>query len=85
MKYKLSLKHIWLAVGIVSLILPVFLPSEAGANNAFLNVIGVVNILKNGKLVERFATEETKSLESLAARAFAPVPLAPSPSGRGLG
>lgn len=45
MKYKISLKQIWLAVGIFSLILPVFLPSEAGANNVFLNVVGVVNIL----------------------------------------
>ena len=36
-----------------------------------------VAVLKDGKLVERFATEETKSLESLAARAFATTPLAP--------
>jgi hypothetical protein len=45
MKFKLSLKQIWLAVGIFSLILPVFLPSEAGTNNVFLNVVGIVNIL----------------------------------------
>ena len=45
MKFKLSLKQIWLAVGIFSLILPVFLPSEADSNNVFLNVIGIVNIV----------------------------------------
>lgn len=45
MKFKLSLKQIWLAVGIFSLILPVFLPSEADSNNAFLNIVGIVNIV----------------------------------------
>jgi hypothetical protein len=45
MKFNLSLKQIWLAVGIFSLILPVFLPSEADSNNVFLNVIGIVNIV----------------------------------------
>jgi hypothetical protein len=45
MKFNLSLKQIWLALGIFSLILPVFLPSEAGSNNAFLNIIGIVNIV----------------------------------------
>jgi len=45
MKFKLSLKQIWLAVGIFSLILPVFLPSVAGADNFFVNLIGVVNIV----------------------------------------
>jgi hypothetical protein len=45
MKFNLSLKHIWLAVGIFSLILPVFLSSEAGSNNAFLNIVGIVNIV----------------------------------------
>lgn len=45
MKFKLNLKQIWIAVGVVSLILPVFLPSQADSNNLFLNVVGVVNIL----------------------------------------
>ena len=45
MKFKLSLKQIWLAVGIFSLILPVFLPSEADSNNLFLNIVGIVNIV----------------------------------------
>jgi hypothetical protein len=45
MKFKLSLKQIWLVVGIFSLILPVVLPSEADSNNVFLNVIGIVNIV----------------------------------------
>jgi hypothetical protein len=45
MKVKLSLKKIWVAVGIFSLILPVFLPSVAGSNNFVLNLIGIVNIV----------------------------------------
>ena len=45
MKFKLSLKQIWIAVGIFSLILPVFLPSEADSNNLFLNIVGIVNIV----------------------------------------
>lgn len=45
MKFNISLKQIWLAVGIFSLILPVFLPSEAGSNNVFLNIVGIVNIV----------------------------------------
>ena len=45
MKFKLSLKQIWLAAGIFSLILPVFLPSEADSSNVFLNIVGVVNIV----------------------------------------
>ena len=45
MKFKVSLKQIWLAVGVFSLVLPVFLPSEADSSNAFLNVVGIVNIV----------------------------------------
>ena len=45
MKFKLSLKQIWLVVGLFSLILPVFLPSDADSNNVFLNIVGVVNIV----------------------------------------
>ena len=45
MKFKLSLKQIWMAVGVFSLILPVFLPSEADSNSVFLNVVGLVNIV----------------------------------------
>lgn len=45
MKFKLSLKQIWLAVGIFSLILPIFLPSAEGSGNFVLNLIGIVNIV----------------------------------------
>ena len=45
MNFKLSWKYIWFAIGIFSLFLPVFLPSYAGSNNPFLNLIGVVNIV----------------------------------------
>lgn len=45
MKFNLSLRQVWLAVGIFSLILPVFLPSETDSNNIFLNTVGVVNVV----------------------------------------
>jgi hypothetical protein len=45
MKFKVSLRQIWLAVGLFSLLLPVFLPSEAGSGHPLLNVVGLVNIV----------------------------------------
>ncbi|HEY8561086.1 MAG TPA: hypothetical protein VIL74_11995 [Pyrinomonadaceae bacterium] len=45
MKFKSRLRQIWLAVAVFSLILPVFLPSEAHSGSALLNVVGVVNIV----------------------------------------
>lgn len=43
-RFKLSFRQIWLATGIFSLLLPVFLPSVAGSENFVQNTILLVNI-----------------------------------------
>ena len=41
-RFSLNLSHIWLLVSVFSLILPVFLPSAAGAQSLVQNTIGTV-------------------------------------------
>lgn len=43
-RFKLSLWQIWLLISVVSLLLPIFLPSSANPQNFLENIIGTVTV-----------------------------------------